>query len=170
MGNGTALALYEIASDYREAVAKLSELDLDEQTIADTLEGLRYPLEQKAQNVAAFSRNLEANAEAIGAAIETMRARQRAILNRAERLREYIRVQMHVAGVKSIDSPWFKLSIRANPPKVEVFDETSLPAKFLRTPPPPPPAPDKKAIGDALKAGETVSGAKLTHSDRLEIK
>lgn len=60
-----ALTLYELSDEYRDALAVLNEMDLDEQTIADTLEGLQGAIEVKAQNVAMFTRNLEATAEAI---------------------------------------------------------------------------------------------------------
>ena len=67
-------ALYEIAAEYRDAATKLAELDLDAQTVADTLEGLSGDLETKAQNVAFFVRNLEATAAAIKQAEADMAA------------------------------------------------------------------------------------------------
>ena len=162
--------LYNIAAEYRQAADKLADLDLDEQTIADTLEGMSGALEVKAQNVVMFARNLEATATAIKEAETAMAARRKAIENRAAGLRRYALSAMQVAGVQSIECPYFKLSVRKNPPAVEVFDAAQIPAQFMRTPEPPPPAPDKKAITEAIKAGQEVPGARLVSGERLEVR
>ena len=163
-------SLYDIAAEYRQAADKLADLDLDEQTIADTLEGMSGALEVKAQNVVMFARNLEATAAAIKEAETAMAARRKAIEHRAAGLRRYALSAMQVAGVQSIECPYFKLTVRKNPPAVEVFDAAQIPAQFMRTPEPPPPAPDKKAITEAIKAGQVVPGARLVSGERLEVR
>ena len=163
-------SLYDIAAEYRQTADKLADLDLDEQTIADTLEGMSGALEVKAQNVVMFARNLEATATAIKEAETAMAARRKAIEHRAAGLRRYALSAMQVAGVQSIECPYFKLSVRKNPPAVEVFDAAQIPAQFMRTPEPPPPAPDKKAITEAIKAGKEVPGARLVSGERLEVR
>ena len=163
-------SLYDIAAEYRQTADKLADLDLDEQTIADTLEGMSGALELKAQNVVMFARNLEATATAIKEAETAMAARRKAIEHRAAGLRRYALSAMQVAGVQSIECPYFKLSVRKNPPAVEVFDAAQIPAQFMRTPEPPPPAPDKKAITEAIKAGQEVPGARLVSGERLEVR
>ncbi len=163
-------ALYEIAAEYRAAAEKLAELDLDAQTITDTLEGLSGDLETKAQNVAFFVRNLEATAAAIKQAEADMAARRKAMENRADGLKRYIFESMTVAGIEKIECPHFRLAIKNNPAAVDVFEPGLVPASFMRTPEPPPPAPDKTAIKEALKAGQDVPGARLTSGQRLEIK
>ena len=163
-------SLYDIAAEYRQTADKLADLDLDEQTIADTLEGMSGALEVKAQNVVMFARNLEATATAIKEAETAMASRRKAIEHRAAGLRRYALSAMQVAGVPSIECPYFKLSVRKNPPAVEVFDAAQIPAQFMRTPEPPPPAPDKKAITEAIKAGQEVPGARLVSGERLEVR
>ena len=163
-------SLYDIAAEYRQTADKLADLDLDEQTIADTLEGMSGALEVKAQNVVMFARNLEATATAIKEAETAMAARRKAIEHRAAGLRRYALSAMQVAGVQSIECPYFKLSVRKNPTAVEVFDAAQIPAQFMRTPEPPPPAPDKKAITEAIKAGQEVPGARLVSGERLEVR
>jgi hypothetical protein len=44
--------LFELAIDYRESAAKLADMELDEQTLIDTLESLGGELEAKATNTA----------------------------------------------------------------------------------------------------------------------
>ena len=166
----TNLALYELASEYLEATQKLSELDLDEQTVLDTLEGLQFPIEQKATNVAMFVRNLEASADAIKEAEGKMATRRKAIENRAARIRDYLKQQMERCEIQKIEGPHFRLAIRQNPPAVVVDAESQIPAEFMVTPEPPPPAPDKKALKAALKTGTEIHGVWLERGQRLEIK
>lgn len=164
------LTLYEVASQYREMAAKLIDLDLDEQTIADTLDGESGALVEKGTNVAFVVRNLEASAESIKAAEATMAARRKAIENRAKRLRQYLLMGMQTAGIQKIESPYFNIAIRKNPSAVEVFDANQIPDIYMKVPEPPPAEPDKKAIAQAIKEGFDVPGAKLTQSERVEIK
>jgi hypothetical protein len=163
-------ALYEIAAEYREATEKLAELDLDEQTVADTLDSLGGDLQDKAQSVVMFTRNLEATAAAIKDAEAQMAQRRKAIENRVSGLKRYTLAAMEAAGVQKIDCPFFRLTVRDNPGAVDVFEPDLLPAHFMVRPELPPPAPDKKAIAAALKAGEDVPGARLVAGKRLDIK
>ena len=163
-------ALYELAAEYRADAEKLADMDLDEQTLADTLEGLGGELEVKAQNVIMFTRNLEATAAAIKEAEAQMAARRKALENRAAGLRRYVLENMQFAGIQKIECPFFKLSIRDNPAAVDIYEPGLIPAQYMKQPEPPPPAPDKTAIKAAITAGTEVPGAKLTKGTRLEIK
>lgn len=163
-------ALYELAAEYRADAEKLADMDLDEQTLADTLEGLSGELEVKAQNVIMFTRNLEATAAAIKEAEAQMAARRKALENRAAGLRRYVLENMQFAGIQKIECPFFKLSIRDNPAAVDIYEPGLIPAQYMKQPEPPPPAPDKTAIKAAITAGTEVPGARLTKGTRLEIK
>jgi hypothetical protein len=161
-------ALYLIANEYRDAAQKLADLDLDEQTIADTLESLSGDLEVKAQSVAYMVRNLEVTAEAIKAHEAEQAQRRKAIQNRADGLRAYLARCMESTGIQKIEGPGVRLSFRKSS-AVVIDGEDLIPAKFMRQAPPPPPAPDKKAIADAIKAGEEIPGAHLETRQSLQI-
>lgn len=163
-------ALYVLAEDYRNAAAKLADLDLPPEVVADTLEGLAGDIEVKATNVAMFVRNLESTAEQIKAAEAAMAARRKAIENRAAHVREYLLANMQRTGISKIECPYFRLAVRDNPPSVVIESAENIPTEFMRQPEPPPPAPDKKAIADAIKSGHDVPGAYLSRTQRLEIK
>jgi hypothetical protein len=163
-------ALYLIAQEYRAAAEVLADLDLDAQTVADTLDSISGELEQKSVAVAMFARNLEATAEQIKQAEAAMAARRKALENRADSLKRYLLGAMQTTGISKIDCPHFRISVRDNPPAVDVFDAAQVPAEFMVTPPAPPPSPDKTAIKAAIKAGQDVPGARLTQGQRLEIK
>jgi hypothetical protein len=162
--------LYVLADEYRAAAERLADMDIDEQTMLDTLESISGDLEAKAANVAMFARNLEATAAAIKDAEAGMEARRKAIEKRADGMRRYLLACMQSTGIKRIECPHFAVIVRDNPLAVDVFDAAQVPAEFMRQPEPPPPAVDKAAIKAAITAGREVPGARLTQGHRLEIK
>jgi hypothetical protein len=164
------ITLYELSREYRADLDKLADLDLPPEVIEDTLESLGGELQEKAKAVGCFVRNLEATAASIKEAEAQMAARRKALENRAARVKDYLHASMLVAGVEKIECALFKLSVRNNPPAVEVYEPALIPAAFLRQPEPPPPAVDKKAIAEAMKRGEDVPGCRLTHGSRLDIR
>ncbi len=163
-------ALYVLSEEYRQAAERLADLDLDEQTVMDTLESISGELTTKASNIAMFARNLEATAEQIKDAEAQMAKRRKALENRAARIRQYLLNNMQHTGIQKIDGPYFRIAIQDNPPAVQIDDERQIPAEFMRQPEPPPPMPDKPAIKDALKAGREIPGARLVRGQSLRIR
>ena len=166
----TNLTLYTIADQYLQDIQKLQDMDLDEQTFADTLESLSGDLEVKATNVAMFVRNLEASAESIKAAEKQMAERRKAIEAKAERIRNYLKDNMARTGIAKIDCPYFALSLRNSPPAVEVINADEIPAQYFDIPEPPAPVLNKNRLKDDLKNGVIVEGARLTQGSYLQIK
>lgn len=169
----TELKLYEIAGEYRALAEKLASMDLDTQTVADTIEasGLTDALQSKAQGVELVARAAEAYCPAIDAEIARLQALKAHRQKIAAGLREYLHRQMLAAGVERIECPLFRLTVKKNPPAVEVLDERQVPAGYWVTPEPKPPEAriDKKRLAAELKAGAEVPGARLTQGTRLEI-
>ena len=164
-------ALYTVADRYLQDLEKLSDLDLPEEVVRDTIEGLQGDMQEKCTNVAAFIRNTEALAEQIKQAEATMAARRKALENRADRIRQYLLENMLRTGITKIESPWFKIALAKNPPSVVVDDEDTLKfahpefVKVVTTE-----SLDKAAIKEAIKAGQIVEGAHLVQSERVTIK
>lgn len=163
-------ALFQLATEYRAAAEKLHDLDLDDQTIADTLEGMAGAIELKAQNVAFVIRNCKALADQIKQAEEAMAARRKALENRADKMGNYLLANMQACGMSKIECPEFKIAVRENPPSVVIDAEGQIPCDLYIYPEAPPPRPDKKAIAAAIKAGQEVPGAHLERTVRIEIK
>jgi hypothetical protein len=164
------ITLYELTAEYRETAERLSDLDLDVQTIADTLESMSGELETKCTNIAFVIRNFEVAAAQIKEAESAMAARRKAIESRAAHIKQYLFDGMIHAGIHKIESPYFKLAIQDNPPSVVVDEPGLIPAEYMRQPEPPPPAPDKVALARDLKAGVEIAGAHLERGRRLVIK
>ncbi len=163
------IALFQIAAEYAAAAAAMADADMDEQTIADTLESMAGDVEAKAVAVASVIKNIEAEANAIKEAIAAMQARQKAAEARADRLRDYLMGALEQCGIKRVSCPHFAIAVKAKPASVVIDDATLLPFWFLTVPPIPEPQPNKIAIREALKHGP-VPGAHLQSGTRLEIK
>ena len=125
-------SLYQIASEYRHITDVLMDAGVDEQTLADTLEGEAWPLELKAANYGFVIRNLEALAGSIKDAEKQMAERRKGIEKRAAALVERLKTGLEIAGVQKLDTPFFALTIKKNPPSVEIWDEKQIPAAFMR--------------------------------------
>ena len=161
--------LYQLVTQYRELQALEIE-DIDEETLANTLEGLGGEITEKATNVSAFVRNMETFADSVEEAARAMQARAATIRKKADRTRAYLLNCMQGAGISKIQSPHFTIALRKNPPSVLIAESASIPEKYMVVPLPPPPRPDKKLIADALKAGEVIDGCQLHQSERLDIR
>lgn len=164
------LSLYELSANYLQALDFLTdpEMDLPVEAVNDTLEALGGELEDKAINVAKFLRNMEATADAIKTAEADMAKRRKALENRVQWLKNYIKGNMEICGISNIECPYFKLSIQKNPAVVNILDESAIPAQFKeeitswKI--------DKIAIKDAIKSGSIVPGTELINGTRLAVK
>lgn len=169
MAEGSMTALYALAAEYQQTALQLSELDLDAQTISDTLEGMSGELEHKAQNVALMVRHFEANATAIKQWAKDASDRAKATEARAEQLRDYLARCLEAAGIEKVEGPGVVIGWRKS--YAVVIDEPDLiPVEFMRVKPAPPPEPDKTAIAAAIKAGKEVAGAHAEQRKNLQIK
>lgn len=164
------VALYELTGEYLQALERLTDLDVPEEAIKDTLEGLQGELKDKMAAVNMMARNFEALAMQIKIAENNMAARRQALDKRAVKLREYLLENMQKAQITKIEHPYFTMTVKKNPPAVIVFDSAAIPEAYLRMPPVPLPEPDKTLIKADLVAGKDVPGCRLEQKERLEVK
>jgi hypothetical protein len=160
---------FELAAQYRQLAELLAERHDDEQLIADTLESISAPLDERLENLAKVVRNIEAADSGVEKTIASLEARHVALQRAAERARKLILDLMQAAGRERVTTALFSMAIKKNPPFVVVDRETELPQTYLIHHEPPPPTPNKKAIAAALKAGTPVPGARSEQGVRLEI-
>jgi hypothetical protein len=160
---------FELAAQYRQLAELLAERHDDAQLIADTLESISAPLDERLENLAKVVRNIEAADSGVEKTIASLEARHVALQRAAERARKLILDLMQAAGRERVTTALFSMAIKKNPPFVVVDRETELPQTYLIHHEPPPPTPNKKAIAAALKAGTPVPGARSEQGVRLEI-
>ena len=162
-------ALFILAAEHRALSDKLHDLDIDDQTILDTLEGESTDLVEKGKNVAAVFRNLESDAKQIKEAEQQLAERRKAIEKRAESLKNYLKTNMEIAGIQKIECPWFVITLANNPEAVTVDDETEIPRDYFKEIPASYQL-DKTLVKQAIKDGFTVPGAHLSRGTSLRIK
>ena len=164
------MKLYEITEGFISALDLFTDPEqaLNEALIADTLESIQLDFEDKAIQTAMVIKTMQAESDAIKAAIASMYARQKAIELRADNLKAYLLRNMQEVGVKQIKSPWLVLNVQASPSSLYIYDESKVPKSFkteivtVKI--------DSPAIKQLLKDGGHVDGCELVKGENLRIK
>lgn len=133
----------------------------DETALHDAIEGETGLIDAINEAVTRII-EIEALDEALAARAKRIAERRSRLDAQAERLRTSIVVAMADVDLKKIELPEATLSRKASPPKVIVTSEADLPSKYLVEKV--SVAPDKRALLEALKAGEAVPGATLSNT------
>ena len=100
------MKLYEIEQNYLSALDLFTdpEVDIPPETVADTLEAITGEFQEKAIAVAAFAKQMEAEANAIKQVEESMAKRRRSLEARAHWLLDYVKTGMELLSQKKISS------------------------------------------------------------------
>lgn len=152
------MKLYEIATEHQQALELLASMEeLDQQTIEDSMAALNDELEAKVLSCAKYLRTLEAEAKAIKEAEQNMAARRRALENRAESFKEYVRAQMVRCELPKAKDAEISISITKPRDVCVVDDVKALPELYTKV----EVKPVKGDILKALKDGYEVSGARI---------
>ena len=158
--------LYELEGDWDELM-ELAETAPDFDLEA-TIEGLEGTLEVKRQMVGYYMANLLATAKARNDAARRMSDSAQVMINRYEKLQRYLIQSMQKHDITEIACPEWTMKLQRNPEKVIIDDENKIPMRLQRTIPEKY-EPDKKAIKQAIQAGEEVEGAHLERGYRLKV-
>jgi len=158
--------LHEIAHEYNQALVELT--DIEDEAVIDTLDSLKGTLEAKSENVIKYTQNLDATIVAMKDAEKAMAERRKKLERRSGDIKEYVKRVMDSNGITKIETVHFDLTIKKNPPKVEVEDYALVPTNYF-----------KQSISEtfqrdkakkALQNGEEIEGVKLVQATRLDIK
>ena len=155
--------LYELSQNY----LAVQDMDLEPETLKDTLDSIEEAIEVKAENIAKWIRNLEADKKAFEEEEKRFKEKKQAADNRIKSLKLYLEDNMRLTGKTKFKAGFFSFAIQNNPPSVEVFDEALLPERFLIEQ---LPKIDRAGIKELLKAGEEVPGAELKQTEGLRIR
>lgn len=170
-------SLYTLTNEFLNIKFQLEEMELDQETIANTLESLDLPIEQKAENIIKLSKNIEALAEMRKAEAKRLTELANADLKKAQMLLENLDTSLRVMGKTKLQAGIFQVSYRKGSEVVEV-DENHIPDHIvidgvrneLKIPQP------KKLISKTelkalIKKGAQIDGVSLVRkSDNMVIK
>ena len=163
------ITLYDAAATVRDL---LDQVDPETGELPEGFEQARAIVATKAQAVAAFILENEAQAKMVEEHAKALLDRVKTARKRADWLKEYLRSHMAACGVLSIKSDDGTFSAVLSPGRdksVEIFDSAQLPQDYMREIPAKY-EPDNTLIRKALDDGFTVPGAKLVAKDRLTLK
>ena len=122
-------------------------------------------LKEKAINYGYVIRSFEYENDIIDAEIKRLKAIKEQKEKAIDRLKDAVKDAMNLYGIEKVDSPALKLSFRKSE-SVEIsenLDKRFMIEKVTYQ-------PDKVAIKDAIKNGETIEGAVLLINQNLQIK
>lgn len=150
-----------IAFNYRAIRDRLraNDPEIDEQTLADTVEGLT----DMHEILAAILRSaLEDEALAVGlkGRIADMQERLDRFQDRASKRRQIAKDVMIELDLKKLTAPDFTASIRAGMPALMVIDEAAVPSIYWQ---PQDPRLNRQGLLADLKQGESIAGAALSN-------
>lgn len=132
------------------------ELDPDsEAMLQELVQATPEAVEQAAGAVVA----LMSEADELRMQEERIATRRRALMAQAERIKAAVGRALDLAETKSVRTPLYTVSRLPGRPSVEVVDVTRIPDQFMVAK---PPEVDKRAVGEAIKRGEEVPGARIT--------
>lgn len=131
--------------------------DIDDETLHDTLEGLSSLTDDLAAVLRSRTED-EILITGLKARMEELRARLQRLQERSDKKRELVGDVMERAGLPKLTLPDLTVSIRKNQPPVEIIDEIEIPATYWRLQ---APTLDRVALGNALRSGTPVAGARL---------
>ena len=141
---------------------KAQYAEIDEETLADTLEGLSR-LPDLLEAITRSSLEDGVLAEALKSRIGEMQERLSRLRMRQEKKRALVLWAMEKAELERHHAADFSLFLRSGSPRLEIEDEEKIPGEFFI---PQPSRLDRLNLIAALKRGDAVSGAHLVPSER----
>ena len=136
---------------------------IDEQTLADTVEGLTDLHEV----IAAVIRSAladEALADGLRTRINEMQERVERFQDRASKRRQIAKEAMLQVELKKVTAPDFTISIRLGFPALEILNEATIPSVYWQ---PAAPRLNRQALLSELKSGSEIEGVALSNPEPI---
>lgn len=143
------------------------DLASDERLMADMLEGETDGALEVIHRYVRAALHAASLAEAAKKRAADIASRAARYAKREGDLRGGVFAAMEALGLRKIEQPDFTASVSVGASSVVITDEDALPDAFVRI----TRTPDKTAIGQAIKTGQTVHGAEISNGlPRLTVR
>ncbi|MBY0758553.1 siphovirus Gp157 family protein [Sellimonas caecigallum] len=158
--------LYEITGQLIQLKEMAMEEAMDQKMISDTMEGIEFEFEEKADGYAKVIAELNGDIDVIDKEIDRLIRKKNLIKNNISSIKKNLENSMVLTGKKKFKTALFNFGIQKNPPSVVIDHKEDIPEQYLI---PQDPKLDKTAIKNFLKENE-VSWAHLTQTESLRIR
>lgn len=165
------LKCYEIPQLFRDVLERAIDPDNGEITELGLTElrSLTVATGAATLNLACYIRELELESDSIKIVANAMAERATKLLKQADILRTYLMDALDAAGLEKAKDDRITISVRYNPPSVNITSAEMIPEKYLRIIPEKR-EPDKALIKITLNNGDDVPGCSLVQQRRIAIK
>lgn len=127
-------SLYELKSEYLQLKEMLEDDSIDEQVVLDTMEGIDYEIEIKADNYAKIIKELEGEAETIKKEIVRLDDKYSRIKDNVKRLKDNLQQAMIETGKTKFKTDLFSFGIQKNGGKIPLIidnvEPNEVPEKY----------------------------------------
>lgn len=163
------VSLYKLTEQQRELKEIAGNSEAPAEAFADTFNALEGQFNDKAVSLIHIVKNMDSDIDGLDTEIKRLTDRKKAIKNKQESMREYLRTNMEVNEITKIECPLFTITLAKGRDMVIIDDEKKIPDELVGVTV--VTKPDKAAILKLLKTGEDVAGARLEKSKTsLRIK
>lgn len=159
------MTLYKMTEAAKQLYEMLAAGDIPEEAVTDTLEGMG--VEGKVEDYCHVIYQLTADIDMYDKEIKRLTAKMKSAKSGVERMKGALSAYMQATNHKKLAAGTFTLSFRKSE-SVVINDESALPQEYIKTEI--KKSPDKTAIKNAIKNGQTVAGAELQENQNLQIK
>lgn len=154
--------------ELNNAIKQVQEKDLDPETLADTLESLELPRNEKLDNVATWIEENNMKLQWLKEKKHQLSDVETSIKNQNERLQEFLTHAIDDSGQKEIQTENHILKPRNYKDSVIVEATEKLPIDYIVCSE--VVKPNKKLIYEDLKKGKSIRGAHLKSNRKTVIK
>lgn len=156
--------LYEMTVAAKQLYELLANEEIDEQTIADTLEAMG--VEEKLEGYCQVIRQYEAEKEMFKAEKERIDKKIKVSENAVNRMKKAVMEYMKASGSTKSTAGTFTVTLSTSK-AVNILDESKVPVRFLVEQ---APKIDKSAIRQELMSGAEIEGCELKINEGVRIK
>lgn len=158
------MLLYELSEIETQILEQLESEDGIDKEIYDTL---KFTEEEILVSCARVYRQILSDAQVCREEEKRLSERKKRLENNAEKLKKLMFDGMKITDVKKIHRSEFDISIKKNPPSLQIDPNAQIPIEYYKTQ---DPILDKALLKEDVKSGLFIEGVQLVQVERLEIK
>lgn len=162
--------LYELTDQFKEAEYLYNTAE----SLEEMLEAEKYLIEaeidltDKAENIAKWIKNLEAERDTFKKESDRLAAKAKSFDNKVISLKRYLQDNLEVAGVDKVKGELFTVSLQNNALSLGIESIEHIPAEFKRTP---EPVVNKRELLKYIKeTGEVFEGVEVRQTRSVRIR